>query len=178
MCSKKEIRQRIKQQVLSLSAAERQQLSADALARLKQHPRYQTASVVALFSSLSDEVITHELIDTESKSKTVLLPVVVGNDIELRIYQGAETMKRGAFGISEPQGKTFREFEKIDVIIVPGVAFDVNCNRLGRGKGYYDRFLGQFALRHVFKIGLCFPFQVLEELPTQAHDVKMDAVIS
>ena len=66
-----------------------------------------------------------------------------------------------------------RQWEKIDLILVPGMAFDAMGNRLGRGKGYYDK-----VLRHTpaYKIGVCFDFQFLKAVPTEAHDVRMDNV--
>lgn len=64
--------------------------------------------------------------------------------------------------------------DKIDVILVPGVAFDAYGNRLGRGKGYYDKILKQ---TNAYKIGVCFDFQFIENVPTEVHDVKMDKVV-
>ena len=107
--------------------------------------------------------------------KQILLPVVIGNDLELRLYTGPQDLKKGAYGIEEPVGEPFTDYASIDLAIIPGVAFDVHGNRLGRGKGYYDRLLPR--LPHIYKIGICFPFQLLEEVPTEALDVRMDEVL-
>ena len=72
-------------------------------------------------------------------------------------------------------GEQFTDYDKIDLALVPGMAFDAAGHRLGRGKGYYDRFLGEHP--HIYKIGVCFPFQRVAEVPSEAHDVVMDEVI-
>ena len=93
----------------------------------------------------------------------------------VRRYSGKADLQEGAFGIMEPCGELFTDYEAIDVAIIPGMAFDRHGNRLGRGKGYYDRFLPLLPTR-VFKIGVCFPFQLLDDIPMEEHDIKMDVV--
>ena len=115
--------------------------SAEILAALEAHPAFRAATTVLLYHSLKDEVDTHEFIRKWSREKRILLPVVVGDDLELRLYTGPEDLKPGAYGIEEPTGELFTDYADIDFIVVPGVAFDRNGNRLGRGKGYYDRLL-------------------------------------
>lgn len=80
--------------------------------------------------------------------KQILLPVVTGDDLELRVYTGPGDLATGAYGIEEPTGALFTDYDAIDFIVVPGVAFDRNGNRLGRGKGYYDRLLPPHTLPH------------------------------
>ena len=108
--------------------------------------------------------------------KRILLPVVVGDDLELRLYTGPEDLKPGAYGIEEPTGELFTDYADIDFIVVPGVAFDRNGNRLGRGKGYYDRLLPRIPSAH--KAGICFPFQLVEEVPAEPFDIRMDEIIT
>jgi 5-formyltetrahydrofolate cyclo-ligase len=85
-------------------------------------------------------------------------------------------LERGAFGILEPRGEVFLDYDQVEVAIVPGMAFDKAGHRLGRGKGFYDRLLPRLTQAH--KIGVCFPFQYLDEIPCEEHDVVMDEVIS
>ena len=140
-------------------------------------PAYQSAHTLILYSPLNDEVDVSSIInDAYANGKLVLLPKVVGDDLELHTYKGVESLERGAFGILEPTGEVFYDFDDVDVVIIPGMAFDRLGNRLGRGKGYYDRLLPR--LRNTYKIGVCFPFQFLDDIPSEAHDVKMDCVVS
>ena len=105
-----------------------------------------------------------------------MLPVVVGDDLELRLYTGPEDMATGTYGIEEPVGETFTDYASINFIAVPGVAFDRKGNRLGRGKGYYDRLLPRIPA--AYKAGICFPFQVVEEVPAEPFDIRMDEIIT
>ena len=85
-------------------------------------------------------------------------------------------MEKGvAFGIDEPIGNVYDNPEKIDLIVVPGVAFDKKNNRLGRGKAYYDKLL---KTANTFKVGICFDFQLIDSVPVDKYDIKMDLVIS
>ena len=125
---------------------------------------------------LPDEVDIRPLIDRMlAKGKTVLLPKVTGDEtMELRRYASAADLAEGAFHIMEPAGEPFADYGLIDIVLVPGMAFDAAGHRLGRGRGYYDRFLTGLTC---YKIGICFPFQRVAEVPVDAHDVVMDEVI-
>lgn len=149
---------------------------AEILAALEAHPAFRAASTVLLYHSLKDEVDTHAFIRKWSRKKRILLPVVAGDDLELRIYTGPEDMTIGAYGIEEPTGELFTDYAAIEFIAVPGVAFDRSGNRLGRGKGYYDRLLPRIP--SAYKAGICFPFQLVEEVPAEAFDIRMDEVIT
>lgn len=157
-------------------SAWRQSQSAEALAALEAHPAFGAARTVLLYHSLPDEVDTHAFVEKWSGAKRVLLPVVVGNDLELRCYTGLHDLAVGAFGISEPTGELFTDYGSIDLVVVPGVAFDRLGNRLGRGRGYYDRLLPRIP--HARKVGICFPFQIVDRVPAEAFDIRMDEVVS
>ena len=129
-----------------------------------------------LYHSLPDEVDTHAFIRRWSAQKRILLPVVKGYDLELRLYTGDDRLTEGAFHIDEPTGTAFTDYAAIDLAVIPGVAFDRRGNRLGRGKGYYDRLLPRIPT--AYKLGLCFPFQVLNQIPAEAHDIPMDEVLT
>ena len=137
-----------------------------------------TNTIVAYYS-LPDEVDTHSFIDELiAEGKTVYLPKVISDeDMVLCRYTGAESLKEGAFGIMEPVGAQIFADEAIDVVLVPGMAFDGDGNRLGRGKGYYDRFLKTLAVPRPQLIGVCFDFQKVEVVPTESTDVKVDVVV-
>ena len=95
--------------------------------------------------------------------------------MELRHYTGKADLQQGAYGIMEPCGEVFTDYDSIDVAIIPGMAFDKQGHRLGRGKGYYDRFLSKIP--KVYKIGLCFSWQLVDEVPCDEHDIIMDEII-
>jgi len=138
-------------------------------------------STILAYWPLKDEVDIRPLLDRwVAEGRTVVLPKVLDDErMELRRYTGADDLEEGAYGIMEPVGETFTEFDEIGVALVPGMAFDAAGRRLGRGKGYYDRFLSPLSsLLSPLKIGICFPFQRVPVVPAEAHDVVMDEVIS
>ena len=159
-----------------------EELSLPVLARLR--PRLAEARTILAYYSLPDEVNTHQLIyDLLADSKTVLLPTVIGEGLmEWHVYSSKSELKNGAFGIGESAGELYSGFskytspsEKQMIALVPGVAFDAVGRRLGRGKGYYDRFLATHP--HIYKIGVCFDFQRVMEVPVDEQDVPVDEVI-
>lgn len=175
--NKKELRQLIRTRKRLF---DKQALDEQSLVRIEQlmsHPRLIAAKTIMIYYSLPDEVDTHEAIRLLVKQgKTILLPVVTGEDtMILRRYAQAADLRMGAFGIMEPIGQPFNNYDQIELAIVPGVAFDAEGHRLGRGRGYYDRFLP--LLPHAYKLGLCFNFQKVEHVPTDANDIRMDEVL-
>ena len=137
---------------------------------------FQRANVVLLYWSMADEVQTHAFVERWYGKKTLLLPCVVGDDLVLRQYTGPECMVAGEqFGIGEPTGAVWQDLEKVELIVVPGVAFDRQRNRMGRGRGFYDRLLK--STPNAVKVGVAYDFQLLDAIPTEPHDVKMDRVM-
>lgn len=176
--SKSELRKLIRLKKKEYGNEELTIMSQDIIKRLLSHPAVKTAKTIVMYYSLPDEVYTHNAInDLVSNGKTVLLPAVINDEeMELRHYAGTDDLRQGAFGIMEPVGKTFTDYGKVDVAVIPGMGFDNNNNRLGRGKGYYDRFLSK--LPRVYKIGICFYFQKQPYIPADKNDIRMDEVIS
>ena len=174
--TKTELRRQMRRLKASHTAAELQSLSAAVVHRLLLTEAWQQAHPILLYHSLPDEVETHSLIAEAALTKTVLLPVVVGDDLILRYYSATAQMTVGAFGIGEPTGTEFTDYADIDLAVVPGMAFTADGCRLGRGRGYYDRLLPR--LTRALKIGLCWPFQLVDTMPTTHHDVRMDAVVA
>ena len=174
MTSKQDIRKMLRQRGSTGSAAE----ASAIISQLRHHPRILLARTLLIYSSLPDEVPTQELLDVfVNEGKTVLLPRVVNTtDMQLYRYTGAANMEQGAYGIMEPTGEIFTNYPLIDIAIIPGMAFDRHGHRLGRGKGYYDRFLP--LLTNAYKIGVCYPSRLFDEIPVDDHDIMMDEVIS
>ena len=173
MMTKQEMRQMIRLRKQQHTADE----SSVVIARLKENPRFLQAQTLLIYSALPDEVQTQSLLDELTEAgKTVLLPKVVSSeDMELRRYTGTSSLQPGAYGIMEPVGERFTDYATIDIAVVPGMAFDAQGHRLGRGKGYYDRFLAKIP--DVYKIGLCFSWQMVDEVPSEANDITMDEVM-
>ena len=144
------------------------------LAQLEQHPDFVKAQRVMLYSALPDEVQTQAFLEKWHLKKQIILPTVVGDDIIPVAYEKDTDFAVGDFNILEPQNEPYKG--DFDLIVVPGVAFDHKGNRLGRGRGYYDRFLCQHL--SVKRIGICFDFQLVDEIPTEPFDIRMDEVIS
>ena len=139
--------------------------------------------VVMAFWPLPDEVDVRPLIDRlVAEGRTMVLPKVTGDEtMELRRYTSQADLCEGAFHILEPVGEPFVDYEQIDVALVPGVAFDAAGHRLGRGRGYYDRFLAEHLAPRTSHlaprlIGVCFPFQRVAVVPVDAHDVVLDQI--
>ena len=150
-------------------------MSNKAIRRLECHPLFVKAQSVLLFHSLPDEVDTHTLIDCYARSKQIILPSVCGDDLQLHVYHPDLPTAKGPFGIVESQGTLVTDYTHIDLAIIPGVAFDRQGNRLGRGRGYYDRLLPHLSCP---LIGLCHPFQIVTAIPTEPHDKQVDEIIS
>lgn len=190
---KQELRKEIRNRKRQFSQDQLGELSLSAISKLRKHPKVMAAHTLLLYYSLPDEVNTHEWIDElVAEGKRVLLPVVVNDkDMVIREYTGKHDLAEGSFHIMEPIGKLFpiEKYPEIEVAIIPGMSFDDTGHRLGRGKGYYDRFLTKLRGMEenhcerkeadgteVYIIGICFGFQKLQEIPFENHDILVDEV--
>lgn len=152
--------------------------SADICQSIEAHPRFQQAQGVLLFSPLPDEPDIVPLLHRYAQCKRVFLPRVTGSTtMDACLLDNETDLHTGAFHILEPQGTALQCCTCIDLVIVPGMAFDAEGFRLGRGRGYYDRFLSRPDMAQAYKIGVCFPIQYLTALPHEEWDAKMDEVI-
>ena len=177
---KKELRRYIREQKRQFTSQQLGEMSLCIMSSLLLHSQIQKADYVLMYHSLPDEVDTHSALDQLlAMGKKVLLPKVV-SDTEMTIheYTGQNSLKPSEpYGILEPTTSELSIINcQLSIAIVPGMAFDKQGHRLGRGKGYYDRFLSQIP--NIYKIGVCFPFQMLESIPSESTDVVMDEVIT
>ena len=134
---------------------------------------------VMLYASFKNEMSTWAVIDSLfSSGVKVILPKTSGNDIIPYEYGGPDTLIKDSFGILSPDPDRCKEAElsEISTVIVPGVGFDKNGNRLGFGKGYYDRFLPKIP--GAVKIGLCYEFQIQPSIPVCDTDIPMDLLLT
>ena len=175
---KDSLRKYIRAQKSQYDVAQLEAMSIEITNRVLALASWQEAGTLLLYYPLADEVDVRPLIkNAYDNGKKVLLPVVKGEELKLHLYQGESSLSEGAFGIMEPTGPLFSEenYSEIQLAIIPGMAFDTAGHRLGRGKGYYDRLLPK--LTNARLQGICFPFQLLDEVPTEAHDIKVQEVV-
>lgn len=171
---KAEIRKAMKAAKAKLAPEQKAEAAVRCFARLEELPEFKNAQSILLYASLPDELSTSAFIQRWHSHKRICLPRVNGNNLEILPYN-PEELAKGAFGINEPQGNAEVNPSEIDLIVVPGVAFDSQGNRLGRGRGFYDRLLCQTKAA---KIGVAYDLQVVDRLPSEPHDVLMDRIVT
>lgn len=179
--SKEEIRKKTLSKRNQLSEKDRVMFSRIIFNKLLESEEYKKADRIAVYYPVGSEVQTFEIIrDALINKKKVGLPRVI-NDDEIKFYQIMENsleeveFTRGKYGIMENITST-AELDQIDLLIIPGVAFDDECNRIGYGKGYYDRFLGKNDIGYI--IGLAFENQMVKYIPINELDQKVDCIIT
>lgn len=169
------IRHAMKVRKAALTAAEKNVAGIAVATRLEQCPEFISARHVLLYHALPDELQTRLILERWAGRKLLYLPRVKGNELEILPFGGGASLHSGAFGIREPEGNATVDVGLMDLIIVPGVAFDFSGNRLGRGKGFYDRLL---CAARCPLIGIAYDFQVVEVLPAESHDIPMTRIIT
>ena len=138
---------------------------------------YKKSKTAMFFVSFNSEVDTHEMIKKSLKNKTVVVPKVANNEIEPSIILDFDNLvSSGKFGILELIEAMKIAYKNIDLILVPGIAFDLHGHRVGYGLGYYDKFLKKVP--KAVKIGLCFDFQVADKISHEEHDVPVDLIVT
>ena len=176
--TKKELRAAMHRKNLGITPSERAAASGRIFARAELSEAFGRARTVGVFCSLADEPDTSEALARWSAAGRRLAVPRVEGDV-MRFYEyDPRTMRPGAFGIAEP-GPEARlcEPRDLDMVIVPGTAFTAAGGRMGRGRGYYDKYLALPGV-HAVKIGVCYAHQLVGELPAEPHDVAMDQVIT
>ena len=152
-------------------------------AKLFRLAGFRRAGIVCFYAALAGEVDTLFMIDRAIRmGKRVAVPLVDLENKELELFEikdRAADLKKGAFGIWEPRRRRTMLVRprSVDLVIVPGVAFDRSRNRLGRGLGFYDRFLKRLK-RSTPAVGLAFSFQVVSKVPVESHDQKLDKILT
>lgn len=136
---------------------------------IRELDEYKRARIVMVYMPVKGEIDVTSLLNDE---KTFLLPVTEGDNMHASL---TGELEEGDFKVPVPKDKRVFDKTKIDIVIVPGVVFDKNYNRMGYGKGYYDRFLKD---TDALKIGVCHAFQMLDTIKSEEHDIKMDMIIT
>ena len=175
MDEKKILRSEVKRLKGLLTEEVRLRKSAAIWTQIEAMPRFRDATTVLLYWSMPDEVYTHDFIRRWRHEKTIILPVVDGDMLRLAPFEGEESLRKNTtMNLYEPQGNDFPSPQSIELAIVPGIAFDRNDHRLGRGRGYYDRLLPQL---YTYNMGVCFDFQLFDTIPFGENDIPMNNVV-
>lgn len=173
---KKEVRRLIKERKKVFPPQQALDDSEKIFEQVERLPQFKEAKSILAYWSLPDEVSTHKFVLKWAGKKRLILPVVVGDTLELRYFGGLSTLVTSdSFGIQEPKAEEIADPKEVDLAIIPGVAFDSKGNRLGRGKGFYDRFLKQ---TNAYKVAVGFHFQILDNIPVDSFDIPVDLVIT
>ncbi|MFQ5952623.1 MAG: 5-formyltetrahydrofolate cyclo-ligase [Candidatus Omnitrophota bacterium] len=180
---KEEIRKETIRQLREQDPSLREERSRKVQEELLSSREYQDSKVVMAYVSLPTEVDTHYFIKkTLERGKKLAVPYIDTADESIIASEltSIDDLVKGPFGIYEPEDGPAKAIplEKIELIVVPGIAFDRRNMRLGRGKGYYDKFLADEKISSSKTIGLAFKFQVIDSLPSDPHDMPVSRVIT
>ena len=177
---KTQLRQRVRARLQRQREETRRRKSEAVWRKLQRLTVFRRAKTVCCYVSLPDEVQTGPLImQMLEAGKRVVVPKVQGRRLALsEIKDPARELAPGAFGVLEPKGALRPvALERLDLVLVPGLAFDRRGHRLGRGEGYFDRFLARVP-ETTPTIGVCYDFQLVDRLPNEPHDQAVGVVIS
>ena len=174
MCKKKQLRKMIKERIAALSEKELASRSKKIASAVAENDAFRSARSIFLYHSMKGEADTRALIDLAlAQGKEVYLPRIAGEVMSLIPFRSGDPLQPNEYGIEEPTGDAVTATP--DLVIIPLVAFDRDKRRLGRGKGYYDRFLSTFTGT---SIALAFSEQEADKIPVEAFDRSVDIVIT
>ena len=174
------LRKKMRARRKSLTEIERETFSNEIIKKFLAQEIYKTSEVIMAYVSMAEEVQLQKLFTEVFGSKKILaVPLIVGKgEMQAVEVPNFDALEVGEFGILTVRADSRKIIapEKINCVIVPGAAFDLNFNRLGLGGGYYDKFLPHAV--NAKKIALAYDFQIVDAVPTQPHDFKVDMIIS
>jgi len=172
---KEKMRKELLEKRNKLSADDVKKKSKAIIENLRKDTDYLKAKIVLYYVSKENEVYTHDLIRSAFKEKIVVVPKVLDNQVICCVIRDFFELRPGSYGVLEPITNSKIPVQEIQLVVVPGVAFDKKRYRLGYGKGFYDALLAKTEAK---KIALAYKFQILDSLPHDPWDVRMDKVIS
>lgn len=173
------MRRQIRERIATMRVEEFKTEASSVFSQLEQLDEFRRAQTVALFWSLPDELPTHSFAERWVGKKRILLPVITGSNMEFHEFSG-EGLTPGSYNIMEPQLGATVSASEIDLMVLPAVSFDLSGKRLGRGKGFYDKYLGaaQSSGVKIYTVGICLQCQLCETIVCQPHDMAVDMVIT
>lgn len=170
LLSKQQLREQRLAMRRALPKEEQETRSAEIVEAIKELEQFKSAESILTFVSLPGEVLVDSLLGSK---KQVLLPGIDNGGIAMLRYEGQ--LVKGLYGTRQPPFDEKKVASRADIALVPGVAFDAKGNRLGHGKGYYDRLLSRVP---AFKVGVAFDAQLVDAVPVEPHDVRMDLIVT
>jgi 5-formyltetrahydrofolate cyclo-ligase len=177
---KEKLRKEIKEKRRKQTKEEQRKKSKEIKEKLFNLKEYKNAKTVLFYVSYNSEVNTHDMIKEALNEKRVIVPIsnIETQTLSLSILNSWDDLEPSSYGILEPKKECIKNIsiDEIDLVIVPGVAFDLKRNRLGHGKGYYDRLLDN--AKNIISIGLAFEFQIVNNLPVNSNDIPVDMIIT
>ncbi len=177
MESKKDIRKCALAKRNCISKQEWEEKSRLICEKVVTHPFFLDSDVIYCYVDYRNEVCTRGIIETAWKQdKKVAVPKVIGDEMEFHYIQSCEDLKEGYRGIPEPWKNNPACDTGYVLIIMPGAAFDIMCNRIGYGKGYYDKYL--HAHPNYKTLALAFEFQMVEHIPSGEYDICPNMIIT
>lgn len=171
---KREMRTKILSISRSLPKEEMEQMSQKVFGQLEQMEEFKSAKTIAFFWSMPDEIPTHSVVKKWAETKQIALPVTEDGKMFFRLYDPKEQMQKAELNYLEPKEGRVVEPSEIELVIVPGVAFDKEGGRLGRGRAYYDSFLDSTPAP---KVAVGMSHQKVDSVPREPHDRLMDIVV-
>jgi len=174
--TKTEIRTEMRGRNRRLAESERRKAAERIFSQIERSAEFARAHVVALYCALPDEPPTDGPLARWAAGRRIVVPRVEGEIMRFYPYS-EESLAEGAFGIAEPTAGDAVDPAEIDLMIVPGAAFTAAGERLGRGRGYYDRYLSLPGFRAA-TVGVCFAHQIVGSLPAEPHDRRIDRVVA
>lgn len=168
------MRRKVKALRSMLLESERRKAAEEVFEQLEKTAAFLMADRILMYHSLPDELSTRSFLSKWHDKKHFYLPRVNGVNLDILPYDESR-LELGAFHIEEPTGNETVDPETIELVVVPAVAYDKKGNRLGRGKGFYDRLLKSTKAT---KVGVGYEFQLFDSIPVEPHDVRMDMVIT
>lgn len=176
MHDKKSIRKQVLQIRKNMDRDEVNKLSKIICNNVSRLEKFVSADKICLYMPINNEVDTKYLMDIcFSMGKEVYLPKVLGDNMEFYQYNLNTKLVEGAYNILEPDNKKILQPDNKTLVVMPGAVFSEDCNRIGYGGGYYDRYLEKYT--DCYKVAICYKFQILDKIPSDEHDIKPDIII-
>lgn len=177
---KKKLRKEFLLKRSTVSDSEKYRISHQLVKKIRASGCYRSSKIIMAYSSMKNEIQLDEFFEVCFRDKKILtIPFIISKGVmKAVIVPSFEALEIGKFNIRTVRNelRSFIDVKNINLIIVPGLAFDLECNRLGLGGGYYDKFLSQAIIAK--KIALAYNFQLVKKLPSEIHDVKLDMILT